>query len=324
MDLNNYTPYPALLSRFVVDPERDLMGSALVARVTYDVVGNGLVPSKEQTWKVSPQPWECPYGAMEADDAFYKGATDIFLFGRARSPGKRPVSAMNVVIQVGAFRRQIIVLGDRVWLAGRTKNTLVAGPPQRFFEMPLTLDRAFGGAAEWDGLKVPFADNPSGKGFYLELEQAEGHQLPNLEDPQHLVQRWDERPSPVGLAVCPMCHSGRIKNGTEFDEEGILVKLDARFFNAAFPEMLAYDVKPGVPVRIDGVLHEGSLQFSVPAIPVVFKLTLDSTPILGRPAIDQIGIEADLRRVFVTYRYPFRYVLFPRQRRTAELLLAGG
>jgi len=324
MDLNNYTPYPALLSRFVVDSERDLMGSTLAARVTYDLVGTELVPSKKQSWAIAPQPWESPYGLMEADDAFYKGATDIFLFGSARALGKRPVSAMKVAIQVGSFQRQVVVWGDRVWVPGPTKKTLVASAPRRFVEMPLTLDRAYGGSAEWDGLKVPFADNPAGKGFYVELDQAEGHALPNIEDPRHPIQRWDDRPSPVGLTACPMCHSGRIKNGTEFDKEGVLVKLDALFFNAAFPEMLAKDVQPGSPVRIDGVLHEGPLQFSIPAIPVVFKLTLDSTPIWGRPVIDQIGIEPDLHRVFITYRYPFRYILFQRQQRTAELHLTEG
>ncbi len=36
--------------------------------------------------------------------------------------------------------------------------------------------------------------------------------------------------------------------------------------------------------------------------------------------IDQLGIEADVRRVFITWRYPFRYVLLPLQKRSCVLV----
>jgi hypothetical protein len=321
MELQNFTPFPALLSRFCASS--DVMASSLVVRVTYDLVGGRLMPSPEQPWKVSPAPWQCVYGPMEADDAFYKGGTDVFLFGRARTPGARPMTSMNVAIRVGALKREITVFGERKWVAQGAGEALVPSRPQPFVEMPLGLDRSYGGTAGWDGLAVPFTDNVEGKGFFLEVEQAVGQPLPNLEDPRFLIRRWNDQPPPVGVTACPMAHSGRLRAGTEFDEEGVLRRLDPLFFNAAFPEMIAPQVEPGAEVTVDGVLHEGQLRFVLPQVPVSFRLTFDGTVIQRQPTIDQIGIESEHKRVFVTYRYPFRYVLFARQQREAALLPAG-
>jgi hypothetical protein len=318
MQLDNQTPYSALLSRFCAST--DVMGSTLVVRVTYDLAGSRLTPSAEQSWKVSPTPWECPYGPMEADDAFYKGGTDVFLFGHARAPGGRPVPSMDVTVRVGAFERALTVFGDRTWTRTPGRQDLAPSRPVPFVEMPLSLERAYGGMAEWDGLAVPFLDNPAGKGFYLEAEQAVNHALPNLEDPRSPIRRWNDQPSPVGLGACPLAHSGRFRAGTTFDDEGVLTRLDGRFFNAAFPEMVAPPVEPGTEVMVEGVHHEGPLHFRMPPVPVALRLAFDGTSIVRQPVIDQIGIEADRARVFVTYRHPFRYVLHRWQRREAALL----
>jgi hypothetical protein len=95
-------------------------------------------------------------------------------------------------------------------------------------------------------------------------------------------------------------------------------------FNAAFPEMVAPIIRPGDPVRLTGVSHDGPVVFEVPSVPVVFRLSLDRTVLERSPTIDQIGIEVDKRRVFVSYRYPFRYVLYEGQQRQSELLMAQG
>lgn len=79
LDLINHTPFPALLTRF--GASIDTMASSLVARVTYDIRDGRLLPSVEQSWTVSPKPWECQYEPMESDEAFYKGGTDVFVFG---------------------------------------------------------------------------------------------------------------------------------------------------------------------------------------------------------------------------------------------------
>ena len=316
MQLINHTPFPALLTRF--GASMDVMGSSLVVRATYDVRGDQLVPSAEQSWPTSPKPWECAYGPMEADEAFYKGGTDLFVFGTARTPGRRPVSYLDVSFQVGKFVRDLVVFGLRAWLPNG--RSLMASAPQRFVEMPLTMEHAFGGTAEWDELQVPCSDNPKGKGFYLEQEQAVGKQLPNVEDPRRVIARWDDRPLPVGVGICPPAFSERLKLGVTFDEKGVMRKVHGRLFNAAYPDMVAEGVEPGDRVRLRGVSHEGDLGFVLPSIPAALRVKLDRTEIVNLPRIDQIGIEVDQRKVFITYRHPFRYVLYAQQQRSAELL----
>ena len=50
--------------------------------------------------------------------------------------------------------------------------------PQPFTTMRLGLERACGGFALFDELPIPHADNPKGRGFFMEAEEAEGGALP--------------------------------------------------------------------------------------------------------------------------------------------------
>ena len=320
MDLHNHTPYPALLARFGADD--DVMGAALVVRVTYDIAGGRLFPSAEQAWPVSPAPWECEYGPMEPDSAFYKGGVDLFVFGSACAPYRRAVTHMGVLFEVGRFRRELAIFGNRAWLPRGT--TVVMSAPQPFVTMPLTMENAYGGAGKWDGLEVSCPDNPKGKGFNLDLMQAVGKQLPNIEDPQSLIRRWDDRPTPVGVRVCPMAFSTRLQRGAEFTDKGALKKLNGRLFNCAFPEMVVEDVRPGDPVRLSGVTPDTPVSFVIPEPPVTFRASYDAVTKEAVPGYDQIGVEVEKNRVFITYRYSFRYVLYRRQKRKAELVMRQG
>ncbi len=317
MDLHNHTPYPALLSRF--GAENDVMGSSLVVRITYEIANGGrLVPSAEQAWPVSPKPWACDYGPMEPDNAFYKGGTDLFVFGAACAPQGRPVTTMNVVLEVGRFRREIAVFGDRTWV--KRGDDVGIGAARSFVTMPLTMENAFGGAGKWDRLKVPCADNPKGKGFHLEAAHAVGQLLPNIEEPKSLIRRWDDRPTPVGVGVCPPAFSSRLSRGMTYTKEGALDKLHPRLFNSAFPEMVVEGLQAGDEVRLTGVTHDAPLTFNLPEAPVAFRMRFDDVGRERIPGYDQVGVEVDKRRIFITYRYAFRYVLYKRQKRQAELV----
>jgi hypothetical protein len=84
--------------------------------------------------------------------------------------------------------------------------------------------------------------------------------------------------------------------------------------------MVVERVRPGDVCRLTGLCEEGPLAFSIPDLELRTRLTFDPEVVERRLEIDQVGVEVDQRRVFITYRYPFRYVLYPLQRRLAELL----
>lgn len=326
MQLDNQTPYPAALFRGVIRDDR--LCASLVARVTYDIVGTQLVPSGEQVWPVFPCPWTSPYGPMVGDELFYRGGVDVFAFGAARAPNGRAVPRVDVRIEVGEhFSASVAVFGDRVW--ERRGGTLVASAPVPFVEGPLTIARAFGGTSEWDSLCIPYQDNPDGIGYYLELAQAQGRPLPNVEDPGALVARWDDRPEPVGVAPAPPMFGPRLRRTLDVDEaSGTLRRIDPAFFNAAFPALVVpRDVLThGAWIRVSGMTTDWPLVICLPPAELRARLRFGDVVSDAELLVDQIGVEVDAQRAFITYRYPFRYRFEPLQLRACELVCtaAGG
>jgi hypothetical protein len=320
MDLTNRTRFPAALYRGCIDEDR-LFGS-LAVRVTYDLAGGRLVPSEEQSWKVSAGPWEGPHGPMAGDNLFRRGGVDLFVFGSARPPGG-PAPRADVTVEVGEhFRHTVAVFGDRVW--EKRQGRLVPSEPRPFEAIPLTLANAYGGQDEWDELPVPFPMNPNGKGFALEESSAAGKPLPNVEDPDRLVRNWNDHPEPVGVGAPPDGFGPRVLRGVTFDEDtGRLKELKPRFYNAAFPGMVAPRAAAGDRVCVTGVTGNGPLEFALPPAGLKVRLRFGDEWVEREPAVDQVGVEADARRVFVSYRYPFRYRLVPLQWRACELAEGG-
>lgn len=319
MELENRTGWPAGLFRAPLEDNR--FAAALVARVTFRVTAQGPLAAPEQPWTVSRAPWISPQGPVDGDALFRRDGVDLFLFGTARVPG-RAVTETAVAVTVGDFGRQVRVLGDRVW--EQRRGGLEPTAPLPFTEMPLSLERAFGGRTVWDGLEIPHPDNPAGRGFVLDQKSAAGTALPNLEEPGQPIRHWADRPDPVGLGFCPMTCGLRLRNGLLVGEGGELRGIKPSLFNAAFPAMVAERVVPGDRVRIDGVSETGApLSFMVPDLPLVAQLRFGERVIQRPLAIDQLGIEADAQRIFITYRYLFRYVMHPRQVRSCSLFVGG-
>jgi hypothetical protein len=320
VELENRTGWPAALFRAPLEDPR--FAAALVARVTFQLTPAGPQPSSDQPWIVSRGPWISPQGPVDGDALFRRGGVDLFLFGTARIPG-RPLAETFVDLQAGGFRRRVRVVGDRSWV--RRRGTLAPTAPLPFNEMPLSLARAYGGKTLWDALEIAHPDNPAGRGFVLEEAAAQGAALPNLEDPDRPIRSWDDRPEPVGLGFCPMTCGARLRNGLVVGEGGELHGIRSTLFNAAFPAMIAERVAAGDGVQISGVTDSGApLAFRVPELPLVAELRFGEEVIQRPLAIDQLGIEADAQRLFITYRYPFRYVMHPRQVRSCRLLVGGG
>jgi hypothetical protein len=247
---------------------------------------------------------------------------DVLVFGHACAPRGREVSRLDVSISIGkSFRREIAVTGDRRWRKVRRK--LVPSDPLPFSRIPLRLENAFGGKGMWDGLETAHPDNPAGKGYYLDEKAAVDGPLPNIEEIDAPIKNWSDRPPLAGVGLCPPQCSLRALNGIEFGEGGAF-RIKPTLFNSAFPRMIAREVLPGDPVRVEGVSPDGAIEFAVPDTDLWTRLRFDDEVIERRLAIDQLGIEPDKGRAFITYRHPFRYVLYPLQRRSCELYLPGG
>jgi len=329
MNFTNETPFPAELLSTIIDAER--MTASLVARVTYAMEGGPqkrLVVASEQPWKVSRTPWESPRGTMEQDLPYMKGGVDLFMWGKARAPGGVPVESMEVAVELSPawetegrtpFVRRARVTGKRVWIR-RDGVHLVPSATAAFLEVPLTLDRAFGGKGVFDGLDVPWMENAAGIGFVMEEEKVEGSPLPQIEDPDAPVRAWTDRPPVCGFGFCPLVNQARFRNGLVLADDGEIKELRAEMFNAAYPPMIAKEARPGDVLRVHGVLADGPLAIVLPEPPILLRLRFGEKLAERVPTIDQIGVEVDEGRVFVTYRFPFRYTVRLFELRDATLI----
>lgn len=330
MLLVNETPFSAAILTTVLDADR--MMASIIARITYvfpeptplessrDVSTRGdLTLSPVQPWPVSLSAWDSPQGSMEEDSPFMRGGVDLFLFGMARAARRVPVAQMEVALRVGDFERRAFVVGERIWI--REGRRLVPSSAVPFVELPLTLAYAFGGVDSWDGLELPWPENPTGLGFFVEEAHAEGRALPRIEEPDQPMTSWDQRPTPCGVGFCPKGSTARLRNGTVISDSYEIEGIRPQMFNSAYPRMIAGSVQPGDRVRVEGMLHDATVELTLPAPPFTVRLAFGSTVAKRVPSIDQIGIEVDERRVFVTYRFPFRYTVRAREFRQATMVV---
>jgi len=316
MEVNNHTLFPYLLFRTGIDDKK--MAAAVMVRVAFDIVDGIATPSDKQDWPLHAGPWESAYGMMDGDFIYKRGGVDLFVFGCARTPNNIPAKKMDVRIWMpGKMDYKITVFGDRIWESGF--SGLRISDPKPFTEMPLTLANAYGGVTEWDQLKFPYANNKYGKGFIWHKENAAGTALPNIEDPKNLINKWNNWPNPVGVCNAPM-NERRIRKAAEFDEDGNLIKLDHLFYNSAFPELIVDQVSEGEEIFVDGVTGSDIFKFKVPDKKLFVDLTFADKTDRRSLMIEQIGLEPDRKRGFITYRYAFNYYLNPMTKRIMNIL----
>lgn len=314
MDVVNETGYPHLLVRTAL--YGDHFAAALVVRVVYQLSGGKYTPVISEDWPLSNAPWVSDYGPIESDGVLKRGEVDLFVFGKAKAPNGSPVKRMKVRVQVpGKMDHLLEIIGNRKWVSGLFG--LSASEPEAFTEMPLTLYNAFGGYDEWDSLKFPFPNNPHGKGFIWQKETAAGKPLPNIENPAQLITKWSDKPLPVGTVPIQFCEK-RIKRSVDGNEKGI-TRFDATYFNSAFNDMIVPNISAGEKVIVSGVKEKGDFIFEIPPTPFSLILQFGEKTYERFFKIEQVGLEPDKSRAFITYRYSFNYTMRPKELRILTL-----
>lgn len=126
--------------------------------------------------------------AYPSDFTPWKPRADVLVRGTCRTPRGEPRTAARVALRVGAWEKEVAVVGDRVWERG-PHGGLVASRPKSFTEMPLEWSRSFGGPGD--------ANNPIGRGFD---DPQPGKPLPNLERFGRPTVSPDQQNAPYGVA----------------------------------------------------------------------------------------------------------------------------
>jgi hypothetical protein len=291
---------------------RDHIQAAVIARPVFRVEEERLVEAPEL---------EPP--AVPHDVPFLSGGIDLFVTGSAWRPAGAPGARLTMEIRVGqSFALGIAVIGDRRWTGGGGK--LAPGEPEPFAAMPLTYANAYGGSVETEQGRATCPANPHGKGFYLSAEQAQGQPLPNLEDPERLIARFQDCPEPIATEPYPAEGSLRALNALDLDHEpgkfGIR-RIKPTLFNRAHPRMILPpgSAKAGDVVEVTHAAPEGPLRFALPSLELEAHVELEERAWDFPLHLDQVGVLAGERRVFLSYRTVFKYRVVRGERRHATL-----
>ena len=282
---------------------------------------------------------------FETDLVPFKIATDIVVVGKAYAPGARPTSTMQVSIYLGAYRKDLLIVGDRrsEFRPGRPP---VWSDPLPFAEMEVRYERAYGGSDERSlpGMPFSYPRNPIGRGFFISYikENVDGLPLPNIEDPvdpltpERLitgeVTRWNRQPLPQGLGWFhrvwyPRCSflaamPAFVPPGEVMREEQLgivprgqadlaaafrLPSRDPRFWNGASLGLVVPFLEGNEPVRLINLTPSGKLDFCLPG--EVPSVTLDIG--MGekelRPFLHSVTIRPDDNQLDLVWRAAHPY-----------------
>ncbi len=288
-----------------------------VVKATYDIVEDGLRLAEEQVpVNLGGEMWGPPETSsykFEPESTPLKLATDVALIGHAHAPSAGATEAL-VALQIGALKKAVRVVGDRVWF--KSLGSVSSTPPRPLSApVPLQWERAFGGwdRTATDPAKHTFeARNPVGVSFRASSRNfQEGLPLPNLEDPLQPLESFGQRVSPVGFGFTGHHWEPRSKLAGTYDEAWTKNRMpllpkdfDRRFFNAAAPGLVAAGFLRGdEQVAIVNASERGKLVFRLPGVPAP-ALTVELAEEDVHPALnlDTVILDTDAHRVYLLWR----------------------
>lgn len=312
--IENETPL-ALEQLLLADEEMHPL-LVLVVKATYTLGRQGLELAEEQVpVNVAGEHWGVPEESSyryEPECAFTKVATDVVLVGHAHAPTPSTTELL-VTLQVGAVKKTVRVLGDRVWF--KSLGLVSMTKPLPFERMPLCYERAFGG---WDRTGEEPARhcveprNPVGVGFRSRPRHfEEGLRLPNLEDPEHPLRRFGQRVPPAGFGFISPHWQPRAALAGTYDEawqksrRPLLPRdFDRCYFNAASPGLVAPGyLRGGEPVRLVNASPLGPLAFALPRVePRAAVELVRGEEVHPELHLDTVIFNTDEHRAFLLWR----------------------
>lgn len=302
---------------------------AVVPRIDGDGRPLGLVVIKERFYvalnqrvtrmgdaevRYTDEPWDPEAPATSstrrpADTCIRKTATDVLVAGFAMAPGRRPVTELDVLVEVGPVSRALRVTGPRVWYEGAAGLALTE--PEPFVEVPLQWELAWGGTDAGDGSQPLMEEprNPVGRGVTRNTEALLHHLGPQIEDPAAPIAGLG-RHEPWGVGPIGRHWSPRRGWAGTVDPAWMRSRMplspldqDPRFEQAAVPAMVAPGfLRGGERVRLHHLCADGALEFELPRVQFGVVARRDDGDVPVGVLLDTVLLEPHDRVVELTWR----------------------
>ena len=325
MEFFNETEYAAYLFRS--EFENEILHNSLITRIRYILSPqNILIPAagNDRLQDIRRDVVGDENGSLKPDSFFPRTASDLIIFADATAP-HGSVTQLPVRVTAGPaanpiYDLKMMVFGDRTWQKNN-QGKLMPSRPVPFEKMPLVFNRAYGGTVSSEYGNRPNLNNPAGVGDYASEEAALDNALPNIEDPENLIQAWDDHPNPVGVAPYEMQYGLRVMTAIQVDEEQGTFAFTPQcgIFDQAFPRLAGKQLSPGHVIQLSGMSTEPTVSFALPACPFAAFVHLGQSRYELQPRIEEIVVDLRTGFVDIAYRALFHYDFVPHQERRTVL-----
>lgn len=190
--------------------ERRPPGASLIVSIftMFDLANPGAdrLEGEQGLWLMAAK--ELPPGTA-LDIGMPKPQAEVLIGGHAAAAEGQPTQRMMLACALGPMKKHLLVTGDRYWqmASGGWRAT----DAQPFLQMPLTPQRAFGGAGH--------AANPLGAGYQALRRSMAGEvvALPNVEIPEHAVQFIETTAPPASFGPMALDAKERLQYAGTYD-----------------------------------------------------------------------------------------------------------
>ncbi len=275
MEIANHTPFIAEALPFQISSRHKIM--LLIVKGTFGILpSQKAVPADEQIPIVFADEFHDPKNGgsvkFESDIVPFKPRADIVLNGKAYAPHGKKVKGLTTSLTVAKITKKLFVIGNRHWQD--SGGFINASDPKSFREMDLVYERAYGGADASSGAR--YADNPIGRGYIAKHSEKsiEHCLLPNIEDPDHPIQSWRDKPKPAGYGFTGKGRQARAQHLGTYDEawQNEIApdppndfRMD--FYNGAPEDLQAHGYLRGNErVELVNLTPEGAINFELPGL----------------------------------------------------------
>jgi hypothetical protein len=241
-----------------------------------------------------------------SDLCLEKRGADVVVVGDAVA--KKPVTSVDVGIQLRQRTVPMRVHGMREYFRHIFEIAISAAVP--FERMPITWERAYGGASEdWTVVETR---NPAGVGVAKSDGALVGKLAPQVEHPSYPHKNSRDRHPPVGCGpILPHWSPRREQAGT-FDGAWkasrmplLPLDFDVRHNNVAHPSLVVEEgLRARDPVSVLGMTHD-LFAFELPKLPVVLRARYDDRTDEARPAVDTLILEPTKKQLEMVVRKAF-------------------
>jgi len=306
--LQNSTPFAADMAMFPNENAIDTL--YILVRATFNIGKQWTLANEQLPLIQTDEYWTEPgKSSIKYASEYHTGkpSSDIIMLGHAFAPNGKEAQNLDVTLKVGKVDKTVRVFGDRKWHDGRISQA------KPFKTMAMVYEKAYGGAHIVDGAVASVEQrNPVGRGFAGKrtVEEMNGVQLPNLEDPNDLIKEAQHQPIPSCFGVSaphwlPRAHyAGTYNEQWETQRAPYLPEdFNRKFFNMAHPDLIYPDyLKGGEVVEITNMHPNGNIKFSVPMVKLNTDVTMADKKLRPEFNLETLLIEPNQLRASLLWR----------------------